>query len=234
MILKSIASQCWPPSLIRVSSCPPFAAWPQSFPLPKSPFSVSSPAYCRAPFTTGLNLSAIHSETDRRGFVPVNEKMQVLDTKGDVVPHVYCIGDANGKYMLAHAASAQVNGYLAGDKGAAVRKSCGHPLWRVSTVPRVTLISASDPLVTCCNLPSPPQGISAVENMCGRPNVLNHLSVPAACFTHPEVSFVGVTQEKAEEMAKEQGFPLGTVKTSFKANSKVRGEGMVLVKGDPE
>ncbi len=31
------------------------------------------------------------------------------------------------------------------------------------------------------------QGISAVEHMCGRDNVLNHLSVPAACFTHPEV-----------------------------------------------
>ena len=35
-------------------------------------------------------------ETDRRGFVPVNEKMQVLDTKGKTVPHLYCIGDANG------------------------------------------------------------------------------------------------------------------------------------------
>ena len=30
------------------------------------------------------------------------------------------------------------------------------------------------------------QGISAVENMCGRSHTLNHLSVPAACFTHPE------------------------------------------------
>ena len=62
-----------------------------------------------APYTTGLNLSSIGSETDKRGFIPVNEKMQVLDTKGTVVPHVYCIGDANGKYMLAHAASAQVS-----------------------------------------------------------------------------------------------------------------------------
>ena len=61
---------------------------------------------------------------------------QVLDTDGKVVPHVYCIGDANGKLMLAHAASAQ--------------------------------------------------GISAVETMVGREHVLNHLSVPAACFTHPE------------------------------------------------
>ena len=32
------------------------------------------------------------------------------------------------------------------------------------------------------------QGISAVENMCGREHVLDHNSVPAACFTHPEVS----------------------------------------------
>lgn len=38
-------------------------------------------------------------ETDRRGFVPVNEKMQVLDTKGKTVPHLYCIGDANGTSM---------------------------------------------------------------------------------------------------------------------------------------
>jgi pyruvate/2-oxoglutarate dehydrogenase complex dihydrolipoamide dehydrogenase (E3) component len=57
--------------------------------------------------------------------------------------------------------------------------------------------------------------------MLGRPNILNHLSIPAACFTHPEVSFVGVTQDKAEEMAKQQGFKLGVAKTSFKANSKV-------------
>ncbi|GLI61324.1 hypothetical protein VaNZ11_003681 [Volvox africanus] len=128
----------------------------------------------RAPYTNGLNLGAISAATDRRGFVPVNEKMQVLDTLGNVVPHVYCIGDANGKYMLAHAASAQ--------------------------------------------------GISAVENICNRPHVLNHLSIPAACFTHPEVSFVGVTQEKAEEMAKEQGFKLGVSKTSFKGNSKALAE----------
>lgn len=31
------------------------------------------------------------------------------------------------------------------------------------------------------------QGISAVENMCGREHVLDHNTVPAACFTHPEV-----------------------------------------------
>ena len=34
-------------------------------------------------------------------------KMQVLTKEGgEVVPNLYCIGDANGKLMLAHAASA--------------------------------------------------------------------------------------------------------------------------------
>lgn len=69
----------------------------------------------------------------QRGFIPVDERMRVLDTNGNLVcilfslraqffvrsmstvadileyqvPHIYCIGDANGKMMLAHAASAQ-------------------------------------------------------------------------------------------------------------------------------
>ena len=46
--------------------------------------------------------------TDRRGFVPVTEKMEVVDKSGEVVEGVFCIGDANGVMMLAHAASAQV------------------------------------------------------------------------------------------------------------------------------
>lgn len=42
-----------------------------------------------------------------RCFCKVDEKMQVLDKEGgEVVPNLYCIGDANGKLMLAHAASA--------------------------------------------------------------------------------------------------------------------------------
>ncbi len=30
-----------------------------------------------APYTSGLNLSSINVETDRRGFVPVSDKMEV-------------------------------------------------------------------------------------------------------------------------------------------------------------
>ena len=51
----------------------------------------------RAPYTTGLGLDSMNVETDRRGFVPVNERMQVTDKSGKVVPNLYCIGDANGE-----------------------------------------------------------------------------------------------------------------------------------------
>mmetsp|Transcript_33766 Transcript_33766/g.132721 ORF Transcript_33766/g.132721 Transcript_33766/m.132721 type:complete len:276 (+) Transcript_33766:929-1756(+) len=60
----------------------------------------------RAPNTKDLNLEAVNVEA-QRGFVPVDERMRVLDKDGAVIDHLYCIGDANGKMMLAHAASTQ-------------------------------------------------------------------------------------------------------------------------------
>uniref|UniRef100_A0A2P2L8C2 dihydrolipoyl dehydrogenase n=3 Tax=Rhizophora mucronata TaxID=61149 RepID=A0A2P2L8C2_RHIMU len=127
----------------------------------------------RAPFTNGLGLENINVVT-QRGFVPVDERMRVIDTDGNLVPHLYCIGDANGKMMLAHAASAQ--------------------------------------------------GISVVEQVTGRDHVLNHLGVPAACFTHPEISMVGLTEPQAREKAELEGFEVSIAKISFKANTKALAE----------
>ncbi|KAF9619997.1 hypothetical protein IFM89_010613 [Coptis chinensis] len=127
----------------------------------------------RAPFTKGLGLENINVET-QRGFIPVDERMQVIDKDGKLVPHLYCIGDANGKMMLAHAASAQ--------------------------------------------------GISVVEQVSGKDHVLNHLSIPAACFTHPEISMVGLTEPQAREKAEKEGFEVSIAKTSFKANTKALAE----------
>ncbi|XP_031264464.1 dihydrolipoyl dehydrogenase 2, chloroplastic-like [Pistacia vera] len=127
----------------------------------------------RAPFTNGLGLENINVVT-QRGFIPVDERMRVIDANGNLVPHLFCIGDANGKMMLAHAASAQ--------------------------------------------------GISVVEQVTGRDHVLNHLSIPAACFTHPEISMVGLTEPQAREKAEKEGFEVSVAKTSFKANTKALAE----------
>lgn len=86
----------------------------------------------RVPNTKNMGLEDRGIVTNR-GFVAVNEKMQVMTQAGEdgtLIPNLYCIGDANGKLMLAHAASAQ--------------------------------------------------GISAIENIVGRPHVVNHLAIPAA------------------------------------------------------
>jgi dihydrolipoamide dehydrogenase len=128
----------------------------------------------RVPNTEGLGLQAAGIETER-GFIQVDDHMRVLNKKdGDAVPGLWCIGDANGKMMLAHAASAQ--------------------------------------------------GISAVENALGRPHVVNHNNVPAACFTHPEISMVGLNEAQAKEKAEKEGFELGKAVGHFRANSKALAE----------
>lgn len=137
----------------------------------------------RAPNLVDLDLKAANIETDR-GFVCVDEKMRVLNKKdGTVLPGLYCIGDANGKLMLAHAASAQ--------------------------------------------------GISAVENIMSRSHVVNHNHIPAACFTHPEIAMVGLSEEQAKAQADAKGFKMGKSIGYFKANSKAlaenEGEGICKV-----
>lgn len=127
----------------------------------------------RVPFTKDLGLESLAVETVR-GYIPVNDKMQVL-IAGEPVPHLWAIGDATGKMMLAHAASAQ--------------------------------------------------GIVAVENMCGKPRDIDYLSIPAAAFTHPEISYVGLNEPAAQELGKTEGFEVATVRTYFKGNSKAIAEG---------
>ncbi|MEO0985031.1 MAG: dihydrolipoyl dehydrogenase [Cyanobacteria bacterium J06639_14] len=128
----------------------------------------------RIPATKDLGLAAVGVETDRRGFIAVDDSLQVL--RGDAaVPHLWAIGDATGKMMLAHTASAQ--------------------------------------------------GVVAVDNICGESRVVNYRSIPAAAFTHPEVSFVGLTQPQAQDLATKEGFEIATVKTYFKGNSKALAEG---------
>ncbi|RDH48886.1 dihydrolipoyl dehydrogenase [Fischerella thermalis] len=128
----------------------------------------------RVPATQNLGLESVGVELDRRNFIPVNDTMAVL-RGGEPVPHLWAIGDATGKMMLAHAASAQ--------------------------------------------------GIVAVENICGRHKEIDYLSIPAAAFTHPEVSYVGMTEVQAKEKATAGGFEIGVAKSYFKGNSKALAEG---------
>ncbi len=100
--------------------------------------------------------------------------MQVL-RDGEPFPHLWAVGDANGKMMLAHAASGQ--------------------------------------------------GVIAVENMCGRGKTIDYRSIPAAAFTHPEISYVGLSEPAARELGEKEGFEVSSVKTYFKGNSKALAEG---------
>jgi dihydrolipoamide dehydrogenase len=129
----------------------------------------------RIPATKDLGLDSVGLTLDRRGFIPTDDYLKVIGDNGEAIPHLWAIGDAMGKLMLAHAASAQ--------------------------------------------------GVVAVENICDRPRTVNYRSIPAAAFTHPEVSFVGLTEPAAKELGASQGFTVDTVRSYFKANSKALAEG---------
>ncbi len=68
------------------------------------------------------------------------------------------------------------------------------------------------------------QGTIAVENILGIEKKIDYRSIPAATFTHPEISSVGLSEEEAKQLASEEGFVLGTVRSYFKANSKALAE----------
>ena len=127
----------------------------------------------RIPATKNLGLETVGIELDRRGFIEVNDQMAVIKD-GEVVPHLWAVGDATGKMMLAHAASGQ--------------------------------------------------GVIAIENICGRAKSIDYRCIPAAAFTHPEISYVGLTEAQAKELGTTENFTVSTVKTYFKGNSKALAE----------
>ena len=68
------------------------------------------------------------------------------------------------------------------------------------------------------------QGTVAVDNILGKSRTIDYRSIPAATFTHPEISSVGLTELEAKELSSKEGFKLGFVRSYFKANSKALAE----------
>lgn len=69
------------------------------------------------------------------------------------------------------------------------------------------------------------QGRVAVENMLGQNKTVNYRAIPAAAFTHPEISFVGLTEPQAQELGQKEQFSVAAVRSYFKGNSKAIAEG---------
>jgi len=64
----------------------------------------------------------------------------------------------------------------------------------------------------------------AIDNILGHARAIDYRSIPAATFTHPEISSVGLSEADARTLAAAEGFELGLVRSYFKANSKALAE----------
>jgi len=78
------------------------------------------------------------------------------------------------------------------------------------------------------------EGIACIENISSKTGHVNYLAIPSVVYTHPEVSWVGYT----EEQLKEKGLKYKVGKFPFKANSRARtnddSEGLVKFLSDAE
>jgi dihydrolipoamide dehydrogenase len=62
------------------------------------------------------------------------------------------------------------------------------------------------------------EGVAAVEIICGEPGHVNYNSIPNVVYTHPEVAFVGLTEEEV----KAKGIEYSKGKFPFLANSRAK------------
>ncbi|KAL8446175.1 hypothetical protein Emed_005130 [Eimeria media] len=69
------------------------------------------------------------------------------------------------------------------------------------------------------------QAVTAVEHIAGRRRPFNPRIIPAACFTNPEIAFVGYTEPEALALGEKEGFEIGVSTSNFRANSKAVAEG---------
>jgi len=91
----------------------------------------------RSPNTDKLGLNSAGIQTTKRGFVPVNDHLETN------VPGHYCIGDANGRCLLAHAASA--HGVAAVENALGQAKPFTSPIpSAVYTFPEVAAVGLSE------------------------------------------------------------------------------------------
>ncbi|MBN1943498.1 MAG: dihydrolipoyl dehydrogenase [Phycisphaerae bacterium] len=99
----------------------------------------------RRPATDDVGLESVGITTNR-GFIPVNDKMETS------AMGVYCIGDANGRALLAHAASAQ--GVVAAQNALGQDVSFDKPIpWAVYTFPEIAGVGVTEQRATEKALP---------------------------------------------------------------------------------
>jgi dihydrolipoamide dehydrogenase len=78
------------------------------------------------------------------------------------------------------------------------------------------------------------EGILAVENALGSQNVLDAKTIPAAVFTDPEFSCVGLTEEEARGQGIEPQVGLFSLQASGRAMTMGKLDGAVKIVADPE
>ncbi|GAB65242.1 dihydrolipoamide dehydrogenase [Plasmodium cynomolgi strain B] len=167
----------------------------------------------RKPNTSNMGLEQLQIQTNR-GYVCVDEHLRVKGENQRVYDNIFCIGDANGRQMLAHTASHQalkVVDWIAA-KGDEPHKSL-HSSDSHSGVPSSDSHSGVPSSDSHSDVPSN----GSRSEWASKPIV--YRNIPSVCYTTPELAFVGLTEKEAKKLHPPEN--VGTEISFYKANSKV-------------
>lgn len=142
----------------------------------------------RRPYINGLNLEKIGVEVDPRGRVVIDDQFNTT------VQGIKCIGDVTFGPMLAHKAEEEGTSLL--------------------TFPILLPSSTLDAQNLNCVI----IGIAAVEYIKSGHGHVNYEAIPSVVYTHPEVAWVG----KTEQELKSAGVEYKVGKFPFAANSRAK------------
>ena len=133
----------------------------------------------------------------QRGFVPVDERMRVTDANGNLVG----IQPFNAQILICLWPFVTEISYLNDRSLIYIVLVMQMAKWCLLMLPVHKEYQVSN---NSCNFAMSTRAFCShftkyrfsivVEQVTGRDHVLNHLSIPAACFTHPEISMVGLTE----------------------------------------
>lgn len=151
----------------------------------------------RRPATQGLGLEKLGVTLKRGGFVPVDSCMRVV----------------KGSPTTPPSGASQTNGAAGGAQAL-----------NGDSIDGLYCIGDANGLLQLAHAASA-QAVTAVEAIAGRHRPFNPRLIPAACFTNPEIAFVGYTEPEARELAEKENFEIGVATSNFRANSKAVAEG---------
>ncbi len=167
----------------------------------------------RVPNTQGLNAEGIGIEFDRKA-IRTDAHMRTN------IPHIYAIGDVNGKVMLRVPNTQGLNAEGIGIEFD--RKAIRTDAHMRTNIPHIYAIGDVNGKVMLAHTASH-EGMVAVADICGQGEEMRYDRIPSCVYLEPEIACIGLTEAQAREKYGD-GLKIGRFNMAANGKSLIAGD----------